>query len=148
MRKLIIVLLLVALLAGCAKPPEPTPTPEPTATNTPEPLKCTFENIRASHDGIEQIFLDTIGSTYADTPKDEMDNLYAEMFEQIEALDTPACFDKAKELFVLTRETTRKYFEPGLGDDEKTLVRADLFIYEQRYSDELDRLYNCAPHCD
>lgn len=37
MRKLIIVLMLVALLAGCAKPPEPTPTPEPTATNTPEP---------------------------------------------------------------------------------------------------------------
>lgn len=39
MRKLIIVLMLVALLAGCAKPPEPTATntPEPTATNTPEP---------------------------------------------------------------------------------------------------------------
>lgn len=37
MRKLIIVLVLMTLLAGCAKPPEPTPTPEPTATNTPEP---------------------------------------------------------------------------------------------------------------
>lgn len=29
--------MLITLLAGCAKPPEPTPTPEPTATNTPEP---------------------------------------------------------------------------------------------------------------
>ncbi len=41
MRKLIIVLMLVALLAGCAKPPEPTATntPEPTSTPTatPEP---------------------------------------------------------------------------------------------------------------
>lgn len=146
MKKIILVLMVALVLAGCS--PTPTATPEPTLEPTPTEvteLICSRENIRNADSALEEIFNNTVGPTSGTTPIDEVNRLYEEMYSQIDALLIPDCFSDAKTLFILQQETMYKILT---GDDESSTAGMDLLDYMSKYDAEIERLLGCAPNCN
>lgn len=131
MKKLMIVLLLVTLLAGCAKRPE-----------------CTLANLRIAKDEMKQAFSETVGATTINTPKEVDDALYKEMIKRIDSASVPKCFDSAREMFKEELTATRNALVLLENGEDNNAFVEEMIMHSKRFQMEYERLVECAPHCD
>ncbi len=132
MKKLIIVLLLVAIvLGGCKKRPE-----------------CTRAVIRETNMAINEyvyLFFEEIDEA---TGEKQKRSLTAASIKKIKSINKPECYDRAELAVISMLESRLESDVAKLLGKQNDRALEDMNHYSSVYSDEVDRLLECAPRCD
>lgn len=124
-------MLIALLLSGCKKRPE-----------------CTRAAVREADMGVTYLIRLFVEEYDEATNEKQRRSLTESTIKKIKKTNTPECFDRAELAIISAIESRLAMDADYVFDVMRKEAEEDMYFYETRYKEEIDRLMECAPYCD